>query len=252
MRKNVTLLFLCLFSMVYAQSDYIPLVEEGKRWNYGDYVGPSWPSVYSYLIVGDTIIGYQDYKKVLKLTHNDSVKTYYAAIREQEKRVYTILADATEEALLYDFGMSVGSIVIINGIGLQYSPLYSVKGSDGLIYQLINMKFNWDHTDYTGPIAPAISIWAEGVGCVVSDLFDPTESHCLYSFQSCYRGDVCSFVSEDVFNIVLPEGVNDLRKDEGRHSSTFHNLYDLQGRRLTTQPRRGIYVKDGKIICTGN
>ena len=247
MRKNITLLFLCLFSMVYAQSDYIPLVGEGKRWNYGDETDPSTPSVYSYLIIGDTIIGNQGYKKVLKLTHNDSVKTYYAAIREQEKRVYTILADATEETLLYDFGLSTGSKINYEGLTLtRLSQLY-IRGSDGLIHRTWLMQISGESFVLTGGVN-----WVEGVGILENDLFQPTGANSIYAFQSCYKDDVCSFVFLDLWNLIFPEGVNNLRKDEGRHSSTFHNLYDLQGRPLTTQPRRGIYVKDGKIICTGN
>jgi hypothetical protein len=36
--------------------------------------------------------------------------------------------------------------------------------------------------------------------------------------------------------------------DVRRNTCNKNTLYDLQGRRLTTQPRRGIYVKDGKKV----
>ena len=31
------------------------------------------------------------------------------------------------------------------------------------------------------------------------------------------------------------------------HKLSSENIYDLQGRRLTTEPKRGVYIKGGKL-----
>jgi len=229
-----------------AQYDYIPLVEEGKVWNYGEDTNAGSAPVYSYIIAGDTIIDGNSFKKLFKQTHDDGMTIYHAAIREDEKRVSVIMADSCKEKQLYDFCMSVGSIFTVGNMRLQYFPYWYAKGSDGHIRQVLLMKWNLDHITDTIPVAGGSSVWVEGLGAFEADLFDPAGLHREYVFQSCYRESVCLFVFDDIFNIVSPDGIVETRKNGRNTTSSLHGFFDLQGRRLTTQPRCGLYIKDGR------
>jgi len=243
----LVLSLLCANKQLYAQYDYIPLVEEGKVWNYGEDADLTSPTLYSYFIMGDTVIGGQEYKKLFKQTHEDGMTVYHAAIRESEKRVFTIMADSDKETLLYEFGMTAGSVIRYSeNFGLEFSPSWLVKGSDGRIYQLIGMRYEWYNLEPGDQYILGSCIWIEGVGSVDSDLFDPTRSYATDLFQSCYRDSICSFVFEDIFNYVSPDGIVEARKNGRNTTSSLHGIFDLQGRRLATQPRRGLYIKDGR------
>ena len=244
----LVLSLLCSGIYVRAQNDYFPLVEEGKVWNYGDDAYPASTPVYSYYIAGDTVIAGDYFKKLYKQTHDDGVTVYHAAIREDEKRVSVIMADSCKEKQLYDFSMSVGSIFTVGNMRLQYFPYWYAKGSDGHIRQVLLMKWNLDHITDTIPVAGSGSVWVEGLGAFEADLFDPAGLHREYVFQSCYRESVCLFVFDDIFNIVSPDGIVEARKNGSNTTASSHVIFDLHGCRLSSQPRRGLYVKDGRKI----
>ncbi|NVO21007.1 MAG: T9SS type A sorting domain-containing protein [Bacteroidetes bacterium] len=63
-----------------------------------------------YGLNGDTLINSKLYHKVYSLvdsTISNTASVYYAAIREEDKRIYTLIDDAPEE-ILYDFNAEVG------------------------------------------------------------------------------------------------------------------------------------------------
>ena len=61
----------------YAQSDYLPFVQEGKQWNFK----PQDEIPFSYTIEGDTAISGKDYKKVY--FNKEAEKAYRCAVREE-------------------------------------------------------------------------------------------------------------------------------------------------------------------------
>ena len=55
----------------------------------------------------------------------------------------------------------------------------------------------------------------------------------------------------NIFTVVIKakgefNGIADVQKDDERTATADNYLYDLQGRRLTTTPQKGIYIKNGK------
>lgn len=66
---------------------------------------------------GDTTINGMLYHKVYQLfdsTLTNPNSTYYAAIREENKRIYTIGMFAPEETILYDFNLLIGDTITYN------------------------------------------------------------------------------------------------------------------------------------------
>ena len=69
---------------------------------------------------------------------------------------------------------------------------------------------------------------------------------------SCYDGDECIFNIEEFSNAVssIEASVNDAPKI-GR-ATLDEPIYDLQGRRLSAKPQKGLYIQNGKKMWSQN
>jgi hypothetical protein len=120
MKKTILLFLLCFVqvSLLAQENNYLPFVEEGKVWNmychYEDYL--PFPNYhYRYFIEGDTLIAGQNCKKLYAFNENNDKQTMYKmALFESEGKVYFIPCGSTENYILYDFTIPVGSSAIIN------------------------------------------------------------------------------------------------------------------------------------------
>ncbi len=84
-----------------------------------------------YGLKGDTVISGKTYHQVFSLfdsTLTNPRSTYYAAIREENKRVYGVISDSVEH-LLYDFNISVGDTE-------RYDYLYT-NGGPSTFYRVL-------------------------------------------------------------------------------------------------------------------
>ena len=114
-------LLLCSASMMAqaqtSEIEYRPFAEEGKNWR--TQVGGILENLYRGDIIGDTIIGNVVWKKVYNekpiynIVNNHYVHyyTYYAAVRDEGKKVYAIAKGSTRPRLLYDFSLKEGDFI---------------------------------------------------------------------------------------------------------------------------------------------
>ena len=111
--KRTVILIISLFFLnlaIQAQVDYRPFVEEGKTWE--TTISEIMEDCYGSFIEGDTLIGGETWKKVHNyIGFEEFGGTYYAAVREEGKKVYAIAKGSDKPRLLYDFGLEVGSTV---------------------------------------------------------------------------------------------------------------------------------------------
>ena len=111
--KRTVILIISLFFLtlaIPAQVDYRPFVEEGKTWE--TTISEIMEDCYGSFIEGDTLIGGETWKKVHNyIGFEEFGGTYYAAVREEGKKVYAIAKGSEKPRLLYDFGLKVGSTI---------------------------------------------------------------------------------------------------------------------------------------------
>ena len=83
--------------------------------------------------------------------------------------------------------------------------------------------------------------WIEGIG---SDrgLLQPLPEIADYASQLVVNDDKTC-----IYNHKSARSVSKISHNQINGSNT-HTLYDLQGRRVTNQPRRGVYIRDGKKV----
>lgn len=272
--RLICILSLCILSLsVMAQTsglEYHPFAEEGKKWE--TQVGGIKENVYIHQIEGDTIIGGRDWKKVYN-SCGFSRKSYYAAIREEGKKVYAIAKGSNRSRLLYDFSLKAGDRVRCgvegNGfccllekdekedslLGFPLKAYLKVERIDTIKYYNDKMfrrftlsvldAFQEEFFNDEGAVRCNI-IWLEGVGsgagpfcpwmALPSRRFSRLE--CFVEKQFLLGTDV---FSDDEYPSVVstPQSVK-----KGKTS-----LYGLQGHQLPQAPQRGVYIQNGKKVA---
>lgn len=157
-----TLLFLITvmasFMEVQAQSDYRPMIADGKSWLYDGWY---------YTLSGDTVINGNPYKKMFRKDIWDKVSSYEGAWREEDRKVYRIIAGNTLPVLMYDFtNNTVGSL--FEGMRLECVDTVKVERS-GMV-----ARYVWSCTDGSGALQRFY--WAEGFGGSQGILYPTWES----------------------------------------------------------------------------
>ena len=258
---------LALKSSLYAQDNYRPFVEEGKKWSFVVEATTYWwdgkethmDTEYANSVLtikGDTVVDGIEYKKVMYTSDNtlfhDTPDFIYGIIREENKKVYmrSFFDDCYcpdylfEEVLLYDFNLMVGDSFTEDYGHSDYRlnmKLESIEENEGRRIYKFSTNKDW---------VPVMQ-WVEGAGgvhglgmeqrIIITTCIDCI--HFKFFSMTCSLGDevLCRF--DDDGNVVL--GVEEVRTDVNKDKS----VYDLQGRRLSAEPAHGIYIKDGKKIA---
>ena len=287
MKRNLLFVSLLFVACMSAQAqtseiEYHPFAEEGKNWR--TQVGGILENLYRSDIIGDTIIGNVVWKKVYNekliynIVNNQYVHyyTYYAAVRDEGKKVYAMAKGSTRPRLLYDFSPKEGDFIKCgvegNDFGclldkdeptdtllgfpfdsfLKVDRIDTVKLYDGQDYRRFTLTM-WDaYKDL--PIATPI-VWIEGLGSGAGP-FSPwmSQSPILPGrtypvYYTYYYMDNSCITRSDLFyelNSDTPNAVN--FSQPTKEEST---LYDLLGRKLNSLPLKGaggsaIYIEDGQ------
>jgi len=214
-------------------------VSEGKQWCF-EIIFPS-VKKYSYVVHGDTVISNHPCKKVYLDGDN-----YYAAIYESDGKVFQFPNRCVNSSMLYDFNIKMGdSIHYDNGSVVIVSSIDSVW-CDGVMQpvRVYTLKYMGEDGEEYGQ-----GRWAEGVGALDSDLFQPLGFLMVgnYSlFNSCTQdGEYVFYTYKDGYEEYMRMlGVNhNMTLFPQQEEST---IYDLLGRSVQTQRRGGLYIQNGK------
>lgn len=242
-RSIIIFSWVCMMvSHVFSQSSHGMFVSEGKQWRYEIII----PSVkkYSYVVHGDTVISNHPCKKVYMDGDN-----YYAAIYESDGKVFQIPNGSGSSSMLYDFNIKVGdSIHRDNGGVVIVSSIDSVW-CDGVVQPVRAYTLKYvgeDGEEYCQ------GRWAEGVGALDSDLFQPlgflmVGNYSLFNYCT-QDGEYVFYTYKDGYEeYIRMLGVNHMTLFPQQEEST---IYDLQGRRVLTPQRGGLYIRGGrKFVC---
>ena len=259
--------------------EYHPFVEEGKVFKTQGYIKED----FTYTeIEGDTLINGETWKKVYnsmpwagRLKHS-----YFAAVREEGKKVYAIAKGSDRPRLLYDFNMGFdeGSLDFVTcgiegtdfGCLIDYwsgekcdkllgfnflsklllEDIDTVRLDDGSVRRRFTFCLT-DRNFATIMIADSI-MWIEGLGSC-SGPFSPWmprikmvefDDEPLYNISYYLNGklitDSSGFYDKDN---EIPSAAS--RPKPAREQN---GIYDLQGRSLPDKTERGIYIKDGRKV----
>ena len=159
---------------------------------------------------------------------------------ESEGKVYWYRKDKWE--LMFDFSLKVGE---------KFCPDKSMEEVEYLTVSSIDtiqVNGKYYRRYHFAEMLNPLDGWVEGIGNMVSGPyfypFMPSFSYQWFACLSVYDGDECIFTKDDFTKEAYhsePVGINVMDV-----SNASAPLYDLYGRRLQGEPRKGIYVKGGR------
>jgi hypothetical protein len=271
MMKSFSLLvsLLCAFSthaqVQTAADGYRPMAKEGKKWE--TQIGLIMENIYDCLIEGDTLIDGNNWKKVYKyLGWPEGLdKTYYAAIRDVDKKVYAIAKGSNRPRLLYDFGLKVGDLVrcgvesslfacLLDAdeepdtlLGYPFKAYLKVERIDtietrGQGFRCFTLRLLDAFKEWMLNADPVI--WVEGVGSGFGPFSPwlplPTKEYSMYT--TCEEDEYTWFL--------FPNDINKWQNTNAVTSpqAAYHGrneIHGLDGRSLNGLPHRGVYIQDG-------
>jgi len=178
MKKINFLLIGILTSLLTFSQEYYPFPDSSAIWNEFS-IHVEYPqnvaSKTRYGIIGDTIIDNVTYSKIYRLIDdtclNISNAEYFGAIREENKKIYTITTyHGEQEILLYDFSKEVGDTIFSNSpegymaYPVVISSIDTIELNDGS-----NRRRYWLEGGYYSLLTEC---WIEGFGSI-HGLFSP-------------------------------------------------------------------------------
>lgn len=230
--------FLLMLAMMplasFAQDDYRPLVEQGKKWTYhhGTY---QYVYDYHYTLEGDTVVAGKDCLKMYSDNRDNKGEIRYeGALYEENKKVYCFYPEKDEAALLYDFNCKVGDTLSKNSRDLIVLSIDTIVGvvCKGEYYALQVQEYDEEKND---SVVLGTLYWIEGVGAT-KDFFNMLP----------LAGNYNSLIACEVNGEVLYQTSTAIQSVRSRLSNDHDAIFDLQGRRLSATPAKGVYIQNGK------
>lgn len=250
-----------LGSHVLAQRSVLPLVEEGRVWHvvslhptdvpepgtekdyYKDLKGRwcvGFP--YEYVLKGDTAMNGQTYKKLIRT----DISLFCCGLRQDGNRVYRCDEKGSSEYVVFDFDIKSGDIFTNynNSSDKMRVEQVDVITVDGVERRVLKM---WACDDELGINDGLVDIWIEGIGCMNGPNYPfwwtATNSQSL--LMDCFQNGQ-QLINIGNFIDIINSGISPIIQSDVKISSSTN--YDLQGRRLMQQPRKGVYIRGGRKI----
>ncbi|MCR5270054.1 MAG: hypothetical protein K6D91_03430 [Prevotella sp.] len=199
MNKTILLLLTLFVQTVAAETEYRPLVEEGKHWMYDNFLSER-PAMYDYYyyydLKGDTLIaGKRCLKMYIENEFGSKAVEYRGSLYEENKKVYFFPPNKDTAELIYDFDCAVGDTIhlyneniIVKDIKTEDNGNIPIK-KYSLQYKPTNREYGETY-NFT---------WIEGVGAT-KDFFAMIPLPGNYNtLQS------CECKGEKLYQIIKPE-----------------------------------------------
>ncbi|MBR3514687.1 MAG: hypothetical protein IKO12_09780 [Bacteroidaceae bacterium] len=244
---------------------YHEMAVEGKTWNYiHHYVDENGvhDEPFAYVVKGDTLVAERfPYRKLYR--QDSSGETYIGMMNEIGRTFLVRYAGSNYWQYHYQFERDdIGRVyewASQYGRGRVYWMLHSIDtimvndmkfrrltffqktiqgGTEGLLTHIDDGDDVWHE------------IWIEGVGSQYSGVESPVheaQPQDDYTYLlSCYENGKCIFTAAD-----FTTAIRNIPQSPSQPDAQPSSFYDLQGRRLSAPPARGMYIQDKrvKILC---
>ena len=234
---------------------YNTFVVEGKRWNCVNIGGnpANEPTPFSYFMQGDTLIGGQVCKKMYKDDSAASSPIYIGAFYEEGGKVYSCYSNRNELIQIYDFSCKEGETCMCYGVEKEVLRIDTIVGKD----YSFRFFFLFDKMDdYMYSSLDNLTVLVDGIGGDTSDFLHPGGGMGGGDgLLSCEQNGEMFYTANIVANNYYSDFVNwltDLLRDRvltgiavptASSLPAVNDIYDMQGRRLSSVLRKGVYIK---------
>ena len=219
-------------------AQYLPILEDDKQWVINRSVADLDNNI-TLVVSGDSVLNGVHYTVI----GNE-------LLREEGAKVYVYDNFFQAEKVLYDFSLSVGDIayndleeeIRLYVVCVDTIEVNGVSRKRIVFFTGSQLEYYGDKLDPTNPNQWA-NCWVEGIG----GIYGLTDTYGWYIIgsrtimQQCFVNNECVFTYDDFFtkpvsNISAITNIID----------KSHEIYDLQGRKVTTPQRNRLYIKNGK------
>jgi len=273
--KALFLLIFFLFSSIFLsaqepESDYRPFIEEGKVWiqEYNN------EQCARFSFCGDTIVyGHKCNKLLYTIIQGDDTFSSTYALYEEQGRVWFFYEsplatfdysnehqDLTVPRLLYDFSSQVGDTLKVwlpNSRGYQRSCIMKIIDKIDL-----DCKEKWFRAfvldilpegSFLAPSQKTRIVWLEGVGTIyspISNYYNESNAFMNWLYSCSVNDEIIYSKDSEIYTFVMGLITNsfDHLPSIKTNIQPIPAYYDLSGRRLSTPPTKGIYIRDGKKV----
>lgn len=215
---------------------YHPFVSESNVWYLQSDNSEEKNGVTTYFFQGDTIIN-ED--KCLRMYYKDSKEGIQKPLgywTEKNHQVYYYQRSSSSPELFYDFSLESNEQIIIRGCSVRVISVDTIN-IRGNLYRCLYI----DYSSKNGGSTHYEDIWIEGIGSVYTfQPFYQLMAGMGYRLLS-YTLDGNVAVTRDDYNQIVTQISSTKRIIEINQA-----IYDLQGRRVTTPQKNGLYIKNGK------
>ena len=194
------------------ETDYRPLVEEGKHWTYDNFM-PMRPAKYDhyyyYDLKGDTLIAGKKCLKMYSENRDNNNNIYYeAALYEENKKVYYFAPGKDKAELLYDFDCEEGDTIHVSAERMVVKNIRTAN-QGGISYKIYTLQLIANYEEDFGKI-----YWIEGVGSI-QDFFEMMPTAGNYSSLN-----ACELNSEKLYQWI-----------EADHTAKGYHKMGIEGKR---------------------
>ena len=220
------------------------MLKDGKQWIYKRQqrttVGDEPMNIVTKVVFtldGDTIIDNRRYAKLYRQEEDENPE-YWMALREEGTTIYEYAKDATEEKRHIEFNPR-----FFNETGIE--PPFTVA-TEEIDCITVNGRPFIRHTYKDDGGASLIAV--EGIGYQERGVLDMNFEYLksdILSFESCYENSEFIFSAADFYK---SGDTTDIKATNHVLRTKNNVLFDLQGRRLNTEPKHGVYIQNGKKV----
>ena len=255
MRRVIFCIFVMMsYAIAWAQTNVEPLLSDGKVWTMRHIPSNPYDNSVSYVeyrLAGETTINGMSFKKVqLRSWRNDEdcpeewtdasfsigqdggkvyLHDYYSWV--DDDFIYAVMDFSLKKGDTFQLSMTNEKV---DFIVTEVSDTILVNSADQTPRKCFHLQrvgmSGWDE------------IWIEGIGSLTGgikgvSIYLATGSY--PNLMKCMENDKLLFEYSDATNIEQPFV---------KHSISSTPIYNLQGQRLTSAPRKGIYIQNGKKV----
>ncbi len=237
---------------------YTPMFEKGKVWNFE--ITHTYPKEkvelvrnYSLTINGDR--EEDGWWKMYQTFDNEGYdevfyqEDYQYWVEDKDKvisKVHEYPALYPYPGVILDFNLKTGDQCVVD-----YIDYYRVVDEDFITVK--GVTYRRMHIDVTHD-GKADDYWVEGIGTkkynYIVPFMKPTGGYFWYGtprLLSVYKDGVCIFERADFDSPGFTNAIEEISCDSKKAVSS---IYNLQGQRLNSAPREGIYIKNGKKVLS--
>ena len=202
MQKALSVLICSLLLSLQGQSQTVgPIPNPEANWLIYRIVWGNFHVIHPIGVVGDTLIDNQSYHRLMQSV--DTLWTpvdanYHGALRVEDEKWFYRKAGGTEDALICDFGLSLGDTVVIDHEWSEGEASLRVELIDTLITNGVSRKrLHLNLVDYWGSSSSFHEIWIEGIGSTHGLYFSGYHYYDAGYLLSCYHeGDTLHYLSQ--------------------------------------------------------